>query len=225
MADLPALAEELAGNGLSLRGGFDFRYGENAPAALSGSPARSVVLIGNAGGAFWPTFRNWQSTQPPDLKNPLDEWSRQIIGAAGRRFGARAVSPSDRPFLPFQQWAMRAEGLMPSPLGILMHPQFGVWHAYRGALLFDCQFGFSDTPETGHLCDRCAEKPCLSACPIGAHSPEGFAYHACVDFVRGRHGGVCRDVGCLDRNACPFGVDYRYPADMQAFIMKAFAAL
>ena len=34
---------------------------------------------------------------------------------------------------------MRAEGLKPSPIGILMHPQFGLWHAYRGALLFDVE--------------------------------------------------------------------------------------
>ncbi len=28
--------------------------------------------------------------------------------------------------------------------------------------------------------------------------------------------------GCLDRNACPYGTAYRYPADEQAFHMAAF---
>ena len=31
---------------------------------------------------------------------------------------------------------MRAEAVAPSPLGILIHPDYGLWHAYRGALAF-----------------------------------------------------------------------------------------
>ncbi len=31
---------------------------------------------------------------------------------------------------------MAAEGLKPSPLGLLMHPEYGLWHGYRGAILF-----------------------------------------------------------------------------------------
>ena len=38
-----------------------------------------------------------------------------------------------------------------------------------------------------------------------------------------REGAPCRDGGCLDRNACPYGTEYRYPADVQAFHMAAFA--
>src|SRR4030095_137820 len=34
------------------------------------------------------------------------------------------------------RWAMRAEAVAPSPLGILIHPDYGLWHAYRGALAF-----------------------------------------------------------------------------------------
>lgn len=224
-ASFAALSEDLAKNGLSLRGGFDFGPDEDAPPGPSGPPARSVILIGNAGGACWPKFRHWQKTQAADLPNPLDTWSREIIGAVAQSVGARAVSPSDRPYLPFQQWAMRAEGLRPSPLGVLMHPRFGVWHAYRGALLFDHEIEVADLAQPEHLCDSCIEKPCLSACPIGAHSLDGFAYHACVDFVRRASGGDCRDQGCLDRNACPVGTDYRYPVDMQVFFMKTFAGL
>ena len=34
------------------------------------------------------------------------------------------------------RWAQRAEPLHPSPLGVLIHPVHGLWHAYRGALAF-----------------------------------------------------------------------------------------
>ena len=49
--------------------------------------------------------------------------------------GGQAIFPSDKPYMPFQQWAMQAEGLKKSPLGMLIHPVYGLWHAYRGAIL------------------------------------------------------------------------------------------
>jgi epoxyqueuosine reductase QueG len=127
--------------------------------------------------------------------------------------------------LPFQQWAMRAEGLKPSPLGILIHPRYGLWHAYRGALLFDAELPVIEAENPIHLCDACVGKPCLKACPAEAYSEAGFAYEACLSHVRGRNGEPCRIGGCLDRNACPYGTDYRYPPEVQAFHMKAFAKL
>lgn len=213
----------LADHGLILRGGFNFDAGEAAPTGSSGNAAKSVVLVGQAGDAPWPHFLRWRAGQPSDLVNPLDTWSRQVIGDVAARFGARAVSPSDRPYLPFQKWAMRAEGLKPSPLGVLMHPEYGLWHAYRGALLFDVEIPVQAPREVIHLCDLCAAKPCLKSCPVDAYSAAGFAYKACLDHVRGPTGSACRDGGCLDRNACPYGTEYRYRAEVQAFHMAAFA--
>jgi ferredoxin len=213
----------LGANGLILRGGFVFPDNEDGPHGASGAPARSVLLFGQAGAAPWPHFLRWRERQLQTLTNPLDSWSRQVIGDVADTFGARAVSPSDKPYLPFQQWAMRAEGLKPSPLGILMHPQYGLWHAYRGALLFEEEIALPAAGETIHLCDACVEKPCLKSCPVDAYSTEGFAYQACLAHVRGANGGPCRDGGCLDRNACPYGTSYRYPPDIQAFHMASFA--
>ncbi|MCA0050976.1 hypothetical protein LB577_29145 [Mesorhizobium sp. B283B1A] len=215
----------LGANGLILRGGFAFAKSDEAPDGVSGAPAKSVLLVGQAGSAPWPHFLRWRKQQPQQIANPLDTWSGQVIGAVAEAFGARAVSPSDKPYLPFQQWAMRAEGLKPSPLGILMHPQYGLWHAYRGALLFEDEIALPEHNEAIHLCDSCLEKPCLKSCPVDAYSAEGFAYQACLAHVRGANGGPCRGGGCLDRNACPYGTSYRYPPEVQAFHMAAFARL
>lgn len=215
----------LARSGLILRGGFNFDVDEPAPPGTSGAPARSILLVGQAGPAPWPHFLRWRESRPANLKNPLDTWSRQIIGEVAEEFGARAVSPSDRPYLPFQQWAMRAEGLKPSPLGVLMHPQYGLWHAYRGALLFEAELAIPPPEKQNHLCDLCVGKPCMKACPVDAYSTAGFAYESCLSHVRGSAGALCRDGGCLDRNACPYGIDYRYPSDEQAFHMAAFAGV
>ncbi|MBZ9845485.1 4Fe-4S dicluster domain-containing protein [Mesorhizobium sp. CA5] len=219
------IAAALAANGLILRGGFSFGDDEVAPAGPSGAPAKSVLLVGQAGAAHWPHFQRWRERQARDIANPLDSWSREVIGAVAQEFGVRAVSPSDRPYLPFQQWAMRAEGLKPSPLGILMHPTYGLWHAYRGALLFEDEISPPEAHEAIHLCDTCVAKPCLKSCPVDAYSVDGFAHQACLVHVRGKDGAPCRAGGCLDRNACPYGAKYRYPADVQAFHMAAFAGL
>ncbi len=215
--------EALARYGLILRGGFNFADGEDAAVGPSAASAKSVLLVGQAGAAPWPHFQRWLGNQPAGIVNPLDTWSREVIGAVANEFGARAVSPSDRPYLPFQQWAMRAEGLKPSPLGILMHPTYGLWHAYRGALLFEDEISPLEAHAAIHLCDTCVEKPCLKSCPVGAYSVDGFAHQACLVHVRSTDGVPCRAGGCLDRNACPYGAEYRYPADVQAFHMAAFA--
>ena len=215
----------LGANGLILRGGFVFSDSEDAPHGASGAPAKSVLLVGQAGATPWPHFLRWREQQPSTIANPLDSWSRQVIGDVAEAFGARSVSPSDKPYLPFQQWAVRAEGLKPSPLGILMHPQYGLWHAYRGALLFEDEIALPEQGEATHLCDACVAKPCLKSCPVDAYSTEGFAYRACLAHVRGGNGEPCRSGGCLDRNACPYGTEYRYLSDVQAFHMAAFAGL
>lgn len=213
----------LGANGLILRGGFVFPDDEDAPHGTSGAPARSVLLVGQAGAAPWPHFLRWRENQPRTIADPLDNWSRQVIGAVANEFQARAVSPSDKPYLPFQQWAMRAEGLKPSPLGILMHPRYGLWHAYRGALLFEDELPIQAGEAAPHLCDSCVEKPCLKSCPVDAYSAQGFAYQSCLAHVRGAGGSPCRSGGCLDRNSCPYGTEYRYPPEVQAFHMASFA--
>src|SRR4029077_1421400 len=100
---------------------------------------------------------------------------------------------------------MRADGLKASPLALLMHPEFGLWHAYRGALLFDEELPIQPPEKTIHLCDLCDGKPCLNACPAEAFSNAGFAYAGCLAHVRGPDGARCRTAGCIARNACPYG--------------------
>ncbi len=224
--DPAAIGSALALHGLRLRGGFAFATGEDAPAGLGANPARSVLLVGHAGGEMWPHFTTWLATQTEGLVNPLDTWSKAIIGAVAQSFDARPVFPSDPPYMPFQKWAMRAEGISASPLGILMHPEFGLWHAYRGALLFDLQLLIPEpVQKVSHACDACAEKPCLSTCPVTAYSTAVFAVEGCRSHVRSDTGHVCREAGCMTRNACPVGVTYRYSTEQQAFHQRAFARL
>ncbi len=210
-------------HGLILRGGFVFNADEDAPGGPSGRPAQSAVLIGQGGAANWRHFQTWYDSYSSKPDNPLDTWSREVICAIAQQVSARAVFPSDKPWHPFQQWAMRAEALKSSPLGILIHPDYGLWHAYRGALLFDEAIELPP-PNRVHPCDACDPKPCLSACPVGAMAPSHYDVPACAKHVVAAAGEQCRSTGCLARNACPVGVEHRYPDDVQAFHMAAFLA-
>ncbi|WDZ78676.1 ferredoxin [Ensifer adhaerens] len=215
----------LAPHGLFLRGTVNFPSAEAAPLLADGRPAASVVLTGNIGGSLWPPFGAWRDGMPDrGGADPLDTWSKTVIQPVAESVGATCFFPSDPPWQPFQQWAMQAEGLKPSPLGILIHPRFGLWHGYRGALGFD-----RPLPETGeraaeHPCDRCTAKPCMSACPANALAEERFEVGLCRGHLRSEAGRAgCLSAGCLSRAACPVGSDSRYSEGQLRFHMAALS--
>ncbi|KSV65745.1 4Fe-4S dicluster domain-containing protein [Ensifer sp. ENS08] len=213
----------LAPHGLFLRGTVNFASGEAAPLLVDGRLAASVVLIGNIGGSLWQPFSAWrQARSDGGGADPLDNWSKAVINPVAGEQGATAFFPSDPPWQPFQQWAMRAEGLKPSPLGILIHSRFGLWHGYRGALAFGIPLGETGEASASHPCDHCLEKPCISGCPASALAGERFDVGRCRGHLRtdaGRAG--CLANGCLSRAACPIGSQYRYPPEQLRFHMSA----
>ncbi|MDK1373252.1 MULTISPECIES: ferredoxin [unclassified Sinorhizobium] len=222
---LETIRATLATHGLFLRGTVNFPAGEAAPTLADGTPAASVVLIGNIGGSLWESFSCWREREPDrGGADPLDNWSKQVIRPIGEAAGATVYFPSDPPWQPFQQWAMRAEGLQASPLGILIHPHYGLWHGYRGALGFDRVLPRTGKVSAAHPCDACVEKPCISTCPADALASGTFDVGRCRAHLRseGQVGG-CLALGCLSRDACPVGRGYRYPAQQLRFHMAALS--
>ena len=228
---LGALDAALADHGLCLRG-WVFPDTTTVAMPSNGGAASSVCLVGHAGGQFWPVFEAWRARHP-GIEDPLDTWSKTVITPLARAAGGEAVFPSDRPWQPFQQWAMAAEGLKPSPLGMLIHPDYGLWHGYRGAILFGAEtlaelaLSRAQVPKLEaapiHPCSICLGKPCLSACPVGAFSEQGFDVAGCRGYLRtgaGQEG--CMAGGCLARDACPVGQDFRYSPEQIRFHMRAF---
>lgn len=203
--------------GFAVRGGFAVRPGDTVPDAPSG-PTRTVVIVGNVGGAMWARFR---AEEPPG-PDPLDTWTRSVLRPIAAELGAGFVHPSDEPFQPFQRWAQRADDVWQSPIGLMVHPEHGLWHAYRGALLFPGDL--AGLPLVGGRTSPCigCPQPCLSACPVGAFGPHGYDVDACAGHVRGGGVPVCADDGCAARLACPVGVDRRYGPDQMRFHMRAF---
>lgn len=220
---LETIRAALAPHGLLLRGTVVFD-GQDGPSLADGRIARGVVLVGHAGSSFWPHFSRWRREQPGGgPADPLDCWSKSVIEPVAALAGATAYFPSDPPYQPFQSWAMRAEGLKASPPGILIHPVYGLWHGYRGAL------GFADLPNDflvegqaeASPCEACVDKPCLSTCPADAIGLDGFRYTPCRSHLAGTSGLSCLTRGCLSRNACPVGDGYRYCDEQLQFHMAA----
>jgi len=219
-AALEALAAQARCVGLALRGAFHARAREFEP-LLGAVPAGTVVLLGFTGSEQWPHFA--ASAEACDgLAHPLDRWSRRVIDALAREHSALAVYPGDTPVAPFQQWAMRCESVSPSPLGLLIHPQYGLWHAYRGALVLPQVLALPPVLPVASPCASCRERPCLNACPVEAFGTGGFRLERCVAHLTREKGGRCLGHGCLARQACPAGATYRYVPAQMRFHMQAF---
>ena len=206
------LAGALSHHGLILRGGFHPKPDE---AGLEG--AGTVLLVGNAGPAMWDAFAPHRDGAP----DPLNRWTTRVIEPIAEEFGARALYPFGTPHWPFQRWAARAEPLHPSPLGLLIHPEYGLWHAYRAALLFPETLRIPTRETAASLCDSCAEKPCLSACPVSAFTMGEYDVPACAAHLA-TPTSTCTSLGCHARNACPVGEAWRYPQAQIRFHMAAF---
>lgn len=219
---LNEIARALANTPFIARGGFHPEAGETLPGATDGREIGTVVMIGNAGRALWEAFA--AAVPSPAGRDPLDDWTKAVLGPVADRLGAHPVYPSDGPpYAPFQRWAMRAEPVAASPLGVLIHPDYGLWHAYRAAFLFGERLELPPRAVAANPCESCADRPCLSTCPVGAFTEAGYDVPVCAGHVHGPKGQGCRDAGCLARAACPVGPGWRYPADAGAFHLAAFA--
>ena len=249
------IASKLAEHGLSLRGGVnpdqdDADAGHDLfPQAFpgevdtvspfgnainqngSGRRARTILLVGVEGQGLWPHLERdaqFQADRSAGATNALDAWSERTLRAIGGEFGAAAVFPNDQPYRPFQRWALRSGTVFQSPIGMLIHPEFGLWYAYRGALLFEEALDLPLRSEAPSPCERCADKPCLSACPVDAFTQtddpmKRYDVTACAGHLATDEGQSCLTGGCAARNACPVGRAHRYEPDQMRFHMAAFA--
>ena len=216
------LTEQIEASGFSVLGGFVPDEDDGVPEAGEGRLAGYVLLVGNAGPGMFEAFV--QTCDPEHDK--LDDWCSQVLGALAARHGARAVYPWDRPYLPFQKWALKAGAGRPSPLGMNIHPVYGLWYGFRGALLFADDPGlWVNSAYTDHPCDTCERKPCLQTCPVNAFTedPENpYATTKCVKYLRSNDGKTCLEQGCMARMACPAGKNHAYSVKQIQFHLGAF---
>ncbi len=222
LMDIATIERAAEVHGLKLRGGFHPEAADRVPSLSDGEAVGTLILLGNVGNGLWQSFG--ASPEFNDrLPDPLNRWSQRIIGLLAADLGAAVHLPfGGPPHLPFVAWAKRAEPVVESPLGMLIHHDYGLWHAYRGALAFAETIDLPPRETRARPCDTCADKPCLTACPVNAFTTTGYNVAACVGHIATAAGGDCMELGCRARRACPIGREYRYNNDQARFHMAAF---
>ena len=210
------LVSRLTVEGLRVTGAFHPEPADGAPAGTG-----SLCLIGADGDRLWPVFA--ASPEIADgAADPLDRWSRRVLGQVAAELDAKALFPFDGPpYPPFPAWGGRAEGARPSPVGMLASGGRGLWISWRGALAFRDRLKIDANARMIDPCLDCPA-PCLTACPVGALGPGRYDVPACVAHASAAEGRACREAGCRVRHACPAGAGSAPPTTQLAFHMAAF---
>lgn len=221
---LQQIKDRAGAYGLVIRGGFSIDIDDSVPPLKNGKHANTLILFGNTGSSIWPIFSQSEEYLDGDA-DPLNRWSERIGDMLAAQWGGIALFPfGGPPYQPFLNWAKKSEQLQSSKLGMLIHPEYGLWHAYRFAIALPEVINMAayNIESNQHACDRCASKPCLSGCPVDAFNGEYYDVEKCFTYLDQHPQAKCHQVGCLARVACPEGQGYRYQADHAAFHMEKF---
>lgn len=226
--DLADLDQSLGALGMARFGRFTIES-RHCPKGREAIAGRDAFLIGNAGGRMWEVFSRsgFLSDGEP---HPMDRWTRDGVTTLCAEFGFDPLFPFEKPFWPFQQFAIAATGMKSSPLGLLIHPEYGLWQAYRAVLVLGASqksrsqiSGLAGHDEKLiHPCDNCVDKPCLSACPVEAFTGTTLEADLCRTHLASGEDPDCMGIGCRARAACPVGKAYEYPQAQVQFHMRSF---
>ena len=183
--------------------------------------ARHVVMIGNAGPDMWRIFASEQERNDGE-PHSLNRWTRRVLSSVADNLELEILFPFDGPpYYPFQRWMISTHQAFQSPIGLLIHNDFGLWFALRGALLVREHLPVHAST-TVSPCTDCEAKPCLSTCPVDAFSPGGYDVPSCKAHLTTKDGTDCMDLGCEARRACPIGKSFHYSPDQARLHMEAF---
>ncbi|MDP3264005.1 MAG: ferredoxin [Tabrizicola sp.] len=210
---LPDIEARLADHRLAVLGGFVCEDDDTLPGGT-----RTLLLIGPGGAGYWPHV----TSQPEwdGAADPVDRWSRRVIGRLACDLGAKALFPfGGPPWHPFYRWALRTGRMWDSPVRLLVHAEQGLMVSFRGALAL--KEALELPPASARPCDGCAA-PCLTACPAGALTGAGYDVPACHAFLDTVEGTDCLDRGCAVRRACPVSQTYARMAEQSAYHMRQF---
>ena len=219
---LDSIAGALAERGLAWRGAFHPEPADKVPAFPDGAPALTVCLLGWTGGEQWPAFA--RSPEPSDgFPDPLNRWSKRAIDSIAGPLDAAALYPfGGPPWHDFQRWALKAEAVYRLPLGLLIHPKWGFWHSYRGALALRQRFELAPRESAANPCEVCRDRPSLSACPVSAFAPgRPYDHAACRQYLETGEAD-CLARACGARRACPVAPEMQYSEQQATLHIAAF---
>ena len=167
-----------------------------------------LVVIGHAGRRLWEVLADERQGTP----DPVDTFSIRHTTCFAETYlqdeAWQLLYPADI-FFPLNELGELAGWGKASPLFLGIHPEYGLWWAYRTVFLTSLALPVSAPAAQAHPCDSCLSKPCISACPASALSvAEAFNVYACADY-RAQSESYCGRQ-CIARQACPVGKAHQY---------------
>jgi hypothetical protein len=208
---LAEITARAAAHHLAVLGGFACEDEAGLPAGT-----RTVLMLGPAEPGYWAHLKAQPEWGGVD---PVDKWSRRVIGGMACDLGAKALFPfGGPPYHPFYQWALRTGRVWDSPVRLLVQAEQGLMVSFRGVLALKQRIEVP--PVAMRPCDSCA-RPCLSACPADALGAGGYDVPACHAYLDSA-GADCMNFGCAVRRACPVSAAYARLPEHSAYHMGQF---
>ena len=228
---ISALKSELATQGFLL---CDVKPVESLPESvwLGAVPKQyesgCLLLLGHAGKKFWGVFTKNQTDGAMQKPDPVDfysaEISKQAVDNHLSGVSAKQLFPSND--CPINLMALgKAFGWhSPSPLGMGIHREYGLWSAYRAVWWLDLELpdNIKNTVdpkvplEISNICQQCETQDCVTVCPGDAidfkKNPDLVR---CADY-RLQDESQCAST-CLSRMACPYAKDHRYTESQMSY--------
>ncbi|MEO8242796.1 MAG: ferredoxin [bacterium] len=206
------ISTQAAERHLEVLGGFLCKDDPSLPKGT-----RTLLMLGPREPGFWADLTASAEWGQPD---PVDRWSRRVVGGLACDLGAKAVFPfGGPPYQPFYSWALRTGSIWESPVKLLVHGKQGLYVSFRGALAMKEALELPVPPV--RPCDDCA-KPCLTVCPVEALTGAGYDVPRCHSFLDSPAGQDCMTKGCLVRGSCPVSLGYARMPEQSAYHMRQF---
>ncbi len=193
--------------------------------------AGTEFAVGSAGQTFWDAVTaspEWHAN-PND---PVDAFTRRAIKEALAGYPEAQITfvfDADAPNF-VVLWTQTFARIAQSDLGLMIHPEYGLWMAARAhvvlpraqeAIVEDDSHKSMINKLQFDPCASCRDKPCLSACPVGAFTaPKTFDFQACADYLL--RNPRCFSAGCDARASCPYGQSWQLPPDQAHYHQNRF---
>lgn len=144
---------------------------------------QTICMIAHGGKTIWENLPH--PLRPED--HPIDQFSIEQMNWFAKNVlddDIEILFPNDQHTLPLQQLGRFFNLGTPSPIGIDISFEFGLWFAYRGVFLTKKMLPETKAPIFSSPCESCSQRPCLIegrvSCPIRPehkYSAEQSSYH------------------------------------------------
>lgn len=148
--------------------------------------SKTLCMIASGGGALWPFITDKATAHPLDtytLEQIQKISAEYLNGDVEILFPKNDKNNKDDLLLPLQKISRLFHFSHPSPMGIDISYDFGLWFGIRGVFLTNAHLPETISSPFISPCDSCAEKACLKSrllCPYKSekrYSEEELSYY------------------------------------------------